>query len=132
MPHLAIQYSSPMNQKVDMHEFCQQLAQEIADIGLYPLGGIRVRAFAADDFAIADRHQQNNFVDMVFRIGQGRSEADKKRTGERLMTRAKQYFADELKSGYFMLSLEIVEIQADYSWKANGVHQRLKGISIHS
>lgn len=126
MPHLQIQYSSNLEQRVDVDDFCRCMAEEIADIGLYPLGGIRVRAYSAKYFAIADLHEKNKFVDMVFRIGQGRSAEEKKLTGTRLMALAEAFFAQEkLHTGYFMLSLEIVEIQSTFSWKTNSVHQRI-------
>jgi 5-carboxymethyl-2-hydroxymuconate isomerase len=66
---------------------------------------------------------------MVFRIGAGRSEADKKLTGERLMHAAETVFAKELASPHFALSLEIVEIDPVLSWKTNSIHSRLKGTS---
>lgn len=126
MAHLQIQYSKNLDEHADIAKFCNALAREIALIGIYPLGGIRVRAFAAEHFAIADLHSQNAFIDMLFRIGQGRSYADKKATGGRLMKLAETYFAKELASGFFMLSLEIIEIDSTQSWKTNSVHQRLK------
>lgn len=125
MPHLTIEYSQDLDTQVEMSELCRQLAQEIATIGLYPLGGIRVRAYPTVHVAIADLHEKNNFVDMVFRIGQGRNNEDKKRTGNRLMAVAERFFAKQLDTGFFMLSLEIVEIQSHFSWKVNSVHQRL-------
>ncbi len=129
MPHLSIQYSKPLQQEINVDDFCDQLATEILSLGPYPLGGIRVRAFPTEHFAIADQHPQNNFVDMVFRIGKGRSEAEKKLTGECIMKLAEAFFAEQLASGFFMLSLEIIEISKEFSWKTNSVHQRLQNNS---
>ncbi len=126
MPHLQIQYSKNLAEDLDLQNFCTLMAAEISAIGFYPIGGIRVRAAASDYFAIADMHPNNNFLDMIFRIGSGRSDAEKKATGERLMAAAEQFFTREIDGGFFMLSLEIIEISKEYSWKTNSVHQRLK------
>lgn len=125
MPHLSIEYSSNLDVLADIGGLCRALSDEIAAIGLYPLGGIRVRAFLARDHAIADHHPDNAFADMVFRIAAGRSLDDRKRTGERLMAVAGRHFARQLAGPHFALSLEIVEIAAETSWKFNTIHARL-------
>jgi 5-carboxymethyl-2-hydroxymuconate isomerase len=126
MPHLAIQHSSNVPE-YKLQTLCEVMLAEIAAIGLYPLAGIRVRTIACAASAIADGHPRNMFVDMIFRIAAGRSEEDRKRTGEMLMQAAERHFAVELSETYFALSLEIVEINANFSWKTNTIHNRLKG-----
>jgi 5-carboxymethyl-2-hydroxymuconate isomerase len=122
---MQIQYSANTTERVDMHAFCQTIAETILELGLYPKGGLRVRAMAADFSHIADGHPENAFIDMVFRIGAGRSDDDKKRTGAAVQAAAETFLGDTLTSGYFMLSTEIVEISKPLSWKTNSVHKRL-------
>lgn len=128
MPHLIIQHSDNIA-TARIPELCVALLDVLVQTKLYPLGGIRVRALPCPAYAIADNDSRNAFADMVFRIGTGRSEADKKMTGERLMRAAEAVFATELASPYFALSLEIVEIDPVLSWKTNSIHPRLKGKS---
>jgi 5-carboxymethyl-2-hydroxymuconate isomerase len=99
----------------------------MVECGIFPLGGIRVRALRCDSFAIADRHPENAFVDMVLRIGAGRSEADKSAAGARIMTAAEEFFSKRFATPHFALSLEMVEINPDLSWKTNSIHERLGG-----
>lgn len=101
------------------------LAKEIKAMEIYPLGGVRVRAMVANHSAIADSNPQNAYFDMVLRIGHGRTESEKKVTGEKLMKVAESFFETELASGYIMLSLEITEFNPEFSWKTNTVHKRL-------
>jgi 5-carboxymethyl-2-hydroxymuconate isomerase len=108
-----------------MDAFVRVLGEEILSTGLFPLGGLRVRAAKQDNVFIADNHPDNAFIDMVFRIGKGRSAEDKKSTGDRLHAVASEFLGETLTSGYFMLSLESVEIDADLSWKHSRVHKRL-------
>jgi 5-carboxymethyl-2-hydroxymuconate isomerase len=128
MPHLAIQHSTHIASE-NMQVLCDDLLSVLVSTKLYPLGGIRVRALPCPASSIADRHPHNAFVDLILRIGAGRSEADKKKTGELLMQAAEAHFATELASPHFALSLEIIEIDPVFSWKTNSIHPRLKGQS---
>ena len=127
MPHLQIQYSANCEDILNMSAFCQRMADEILELEFYPLGGLRVRAARQNHVVIADGHPKNAFIDMIFRIGKGRNDNQKKQTGERLFSAAQEFLGGALSSGHFMLSLEIIEIESEYSWKANSVHERLKG-----
>jgi 5-carboxymethyl-2-hydroxymuconate isomerase len=128
MPHLTIQYSHNISRE-RAEQLCAALLQTLLETRLYPQGGIRVRAFPSETYVVADGHPRNAFVDMVFRIGAGRSVVDKKTTGESLMQAAETVFASELANPHFALSLEIVEIDPLLSWKTNSIHARLKGSS---
>jgi 5-carboxymethyl-2-hydroxymuconate isomerase len=126
MPHLTVQHSANIAGE-RVQQLCSALHEAIAATGLYPLGGIRVRALPCPIYTIADRDPRNGFVDMVFRIGTGRSDDDKKKTGKLLMQAAEAVFSRELASPHFALSLEIIEIDPVLSWKTNSMHARLKG-----
>jgi 5-carboxymethyl-2-hydroxymuconate isomerase len=128
MPHLSIQHSTNLTTE-RMQNLCEELLAVLVGTKLYPVGGIRVRAIPCPAGAFADCHPNNAFADLVFRIGAGRSEADKKMTGELLMKTAEAHFAIELASPHFALSLEIIEIDPVFSWKTNSIHPRLKGQS---
>ncbi len=128
MPHMSIEYSRRLNDDFDMQHLCEELRLTMVNTGIFPLGGIRVRAFAADACAIADNHQDNAFVDMILRIGKGRTEAEKKNAGEAIMATAQVFFMTLLEKAHFALSLEIIEIDPRMSWKVNTIHMRLKNI----
>ena len=127
MPHLSIQYSSNLDRETDIAALCKALLDVIAARSIFPLGGIRVRAFPAEHYAIADLHPDNAFADMVFRIGAGRSTAQKAEVGAALMAAAEHHFAAQLARPHFALSLEIIDITPDANWKTNSIHPRLKG-----
>jgi 5-carboxymethyl-2-hydroxymuconate isomerase len=126
MPHLRVEYSANLEDS-NITALCAALSDGLAASGIFPLGGIRVRAYPAAHIAIADHHPENSFADMVLRIGTGRSETEKKTTGDALMAIAARHFAGPLKGRHFALSLEIVEIGAALSWKVNTIHPRLHG-----
>ena len=125
MPHLRLEYSAGLEARVDLNTVCNKLSDTLKETGIFPLGGIRVRAFRAGNFSIADKHKMNTFCDMIFRMGQGRSKQDRIDVGEALMEEAKKIFDELLEEKYFALSLEIIEIEKSYSWKVNSIHNRL-------
>lgn len=127
MPHLTMQYSANLEMKADIDRLCTRVHAVILETGLFELGAIRVRALTADHYAIADRLAENAFIDMVFRIGRGRSEEDKTRTGEAIFAAAVDELTPLFATPHFALSLEIVEIDSDLSWKKNAIHPRLRG-----
>lgn len=129
MPHLVIQYSDNLEPHCDLGLLCRTLAGVIADLSIFPVGGIRVRAYPARHYAVADQHPENAFADMTFRIAAGRSAAQKAETGKALMAAAEEHFAAQLQSPHFALSLEIVDIGPEFSWKSNSIHPRLQALS---
>lgn len=127
MPHLTVEYSGNLEGRAEIGALCDRLHAAILATGLFELGAIRVRALRADHFAIADRLPENAFVDLNFRIGQGRSAEEKKRTGEALFAAAGEVLAPLFSTPHFALSLEIREIDPELSWKRNAIHPRLRG-----
>lgn len=126
LPHFNIEYSANLAEKIDMQALVDVIHKAVLSLGPYPLGGLRVRAFQTDTYAIADKLPENAFIDMSFRIGAGRSDEDKKRTGEVIFTAVSEHLKTLFDTPHFMLSLEIREIDPDLSWKKNSIHARLR------
>ena len=127
MPHLSIEHSANLSDASDLQALCTRLHGTLLNSGLFEIGAIRVRSHPCACYVIADGLAENAFADMVLRIGQGRSEAERKSLGAALMAEAEAHFAPLLARPHFALSLEVQEISAPYSWKTNAIHPRLRG-----
>ncbi|MBP2237537.1 5-carboxymethyl-2-hydroxymuconate isomerase [Sinorhizobium kostiense] len=127
MPHLTVEYSANLDGRADMERLCEQLLSAVIGTGLFEVGAVRVRALRADHFAVADQLPENAFVDLNFRIGRGRSAEEKRRAGEAIFAAASEVLTNLFQTPHFALSLEIREIDADFSWKKNAIHPRLRG-----
>lgn len=125
MPHLRIEYSRGLEDKIDMNQVCRKLSATMIKSGIFPLAGIRVRAFVTDAFTVSDDHPDNSFVDLVLRLGEGRSTEEKQISGNKIFETCKEIFKSELDKPHFALSLEFVEINSSVSWKMNTMHKRL-------
>ena len=126
MPHFNIEYSSNLDGRVDFSALCERVLDTILATGLFEVGAVRVRAFRAEAYAIADKLPENAFIDMSFRIGAGRSAEDRKLTGERIFAAVVDELSTLFTTPHFALTLEIREIDPELSWKKNAIHPRLR------
>ncbi|MFJ3057237.1 5-carboxymethyl-2-hydroxymuconate Delta-isomerase [Herbaspirillum sp. NPDC087042] len=137
MPHLTLEYSANLvddpafSACVDVKALCRELAAcltGIQDAGrpVYPIGGIRVRAFAAQAYCIADGAADAAFLHGTLRIGAGRSDAIRKATGDALFNLIKAQLAPLYEKTGLALSLEIIESSEAASWKHNNLHARFR------
>jgi 5-carboxymethyl-2-hydroxymuconate isomerase len=126
MPHFTMEYSANLDDAVDFLSLCKVVHETIIATGLFELGAVRVRTVRAEAYAVADLLPQNAFIDMSFRIGKGRSEAEKRETGEAIFATVTRFLAPLFETPHFALTLEIREIDPDLSWKKNAIHPRLR------
>ncbi|MCO6188503.1 5-carboxymethyl-2-hydroxymuconate Delta-isomerase [Rhizobium sp. L1K21] len=127
MPHLSMEYSANLDGLVDFQVLARVVQESILSTGLFELGAVRVRALRSEAYAIADLLPENAFIDMSFRIGHGRSAAEKKQAGEAIFAAVRTHLAKLFETPHFMLSLEVREIDPALSWKMNAIHPRIRG-----
>lgn len=126
MPHFMIEYSANLDTRVDFQRLCRAVHETIMQTGLFELGAVRVRTIRSENYAVADLLPENGFIDMSFRIGVGRSDDEKKRTGEAIFATVTRELAGLFATPHFALTLEIREIDPQLSWKKNAIHPRLR------
>lgn len=126
MPHFTMEYSSNLDGVVDFAGLCRAVHATILGTGLFEVGAVRVRAFRAEAYAVADLLPENGFIDMSFRIGKGRSADEKRATGEAIFATVTEFLAPLFQTPHFALTLEIREIDPELSWKKNAIHPRLR------
>lgn len=126
MPHMTIEYSANLDGQVDMRGLCELVSRTMLETGLFEHGAVRVRAYRADAYAVADLLPENAFIDMSLRIGKGRSAEDKRRAGEAIFSAVSAHLSALFSTPHFALSFEIREIDAELSWKKNAIHPRLR------
>lgn len=127
MPHFSIEYSANLDGAVDFGAVCHLVLKTALGSGLFEMGALRVRAFRAEHYAIADELVENSFIDISCRIGAGRSADEKRALGEAVLEAAADHLAQLFTTPHFALSLEIREIDPVLSWKKNAIHPRLRG-----
>ena len=101
------------------------------ETGIFPLGGIRVRAIRCEHSAIADGAAHFGFLDMVLRLGEGRDLATRKKAGEHIFQALSAYLDPVFANGKFALSFDMQINDKETSWKRNNVHEALKVEAAH-
>jgi len=113
MPHLVILYTGQLDHETDMTQLCRRLADTMLTVRdeageqVFPTGGVRVFAYPAAHYAVADGSGDHGFVYLNLRMGKGRSEATQKNAGQLLMATARDHFADLLTRRPVGITLQI-------------------------
>ncbi|MEM8947699.1 MAG: 5-carboxymethyl-2-hydroxymuconate isomerase [Pseudomonadota bacterium] len=126
MPHISIEYSGNLDDIVDIGALCEKLRIAGIETGVFPIPGIRVRAFRATHYAIADGDPQHGFVDISVRLREGRSKDKKEEATTHLFAAAEAFLAEALTKHPIALSLEMRDIDASLSPKTGTIREHLK------
>jgi 5-carboxymethyl-2-hydroxymuconate isomerase len=126
MPHFTIEYSANIDALVDMGEVVEVVRKAAVETGIFPLGGIRVRAIKCEHYAIADGRPSFGFLDMVLRLGEGRDLATRKKAGEHIFKALSAHLDPVFASNKFALSFDMQINDKETSWKRNDIHDVLK------
>ncbi|MEM8578348.1 MAG: 5-carboxymethyl-2-hydroxymuconate isomerase [Pseudomonadota bacterium] len=126
MPHLTLDYAPELEAEVDMPALCERLRQAMVETGLFPLAGIRVRAFAASHVAIADGDPAHLYLDMSIRLRRGRDLEARKAAVAHVFAAAEEVLAPMMARRSLALSMEMRDIDPDLAPKAGSVRAFLK------
>ena len=131
MPHFTIEYSANLDGRLDIGAVCEVVRKAAVETGIFPLGGIRVRAVRCEHYAIADGNPQLGFLDMVLRLGEGRDLATRKTAGEHIFRALSAHLDAVFAQRKFALSFDMQINDKDTSWKRNNIHEALKAEPAH-
>ena len=125
MPHISIEYSDNLEDAVDMSCLCETLRAAAADHEAFPMPGVRVRAYPARHYAIADGDDTHGFIDIHVRLREGRPAALKKDATDTLFSAARNFLLPILADRSLALSLEMRDIDAELSPKMGTIRDHL-------
>jgi len=126
MPHFTIEYSANLDGLVDMGATVELVRKAAVETGIFPLGGIRVRAIRCEHYAISDGRKNYGFLDMVLRLGEGRDLAARKKAGEHIFEALSAHLDPVFANSKFALSFDMQINDKETSWKRNNIHDALK------
>jgi 5-carboxymethyl-2-hydroxymuconate isomerase len=131
MPHFTIEYSANLDARVDMGKVVEVVRKAAVETGIFPLGGIRVRAIRCEHYAIADGNPHLGFLAMVLRLGEGRDLATRKKAGEHIFKALSAHLDPVFAETKFALSFDMQINDKDTNWKRNNIHEALKAEAVH-
>jgi len=128
MPHCIVEYTDNLGESAAIPELLEKLAAKFRDSGgVFPTGGIRVRAIRLSEYVVADGKGNDSFVNITNKIGPGRDLEFKKRFFGEMFEIVKAHLKPIFDSRSIALSLYIEEADEGGSYKVNNIHDRLRG-----
>lgn len=122
MPHITIEYSANLRERLDLPAFLATVHKAALGTGVFPVGGIRTRAYAAEHYVIADGHPDNTFVHIGLRIGPGRDLDTRKRACEAIFAAARRYLAPLYEALPLGISLDMQDLDPVLRCRQNNLH----------
>lgn len=126
MPHLIVEYSANIEDQIALDALLDKLHTCALGTGVFPLGGLRVRAHRADAFRIADKAPDNGFVHVTALIGHGRPLDVQQRAAEELFAVLTKHLEPLYDKSPLALSLNVQEFHPVLNFKKNNLHEYVK------
>jgi 5-carboxymethyl-2-hydroxymuconate isomerase len=141
MPHLVILYTPNLDNEVNMTGLCRALADTMLTVldeagkQVFPTGGVRVLAYPAAHFAVADGGAAGRaaggdgdygFMYLNLRMGRGRSDAVKQQAGQALEATAMALLKPLLARKPVGVTLQIDEGPEVFDAKNSSLHPLFK------
>ena len=126
MPHLIVEYSANIEEQIALDALLDKLHTCALGTGVFPLGGLRVRAHRADHFRIADKAPDNGFVHVTALIGHGRPLDVQQRAAEELFAVLTKHLEPLYDKSPLALSLNVQEFHPVLNFKKNNLHEYVK------
>lgn len=126
MPHLVIEYSANVEDALALDELLDKLHACALTTGVFPQGGLRVRAYRADAYRVADKAPDNGFVHVTAMIGHGRPLDVQQRAGEQLFEVLSAHLTPLYDKTPLAISLNIQEFHPVLNFKKNNLHEYVK------
>ncbi len=132
MPHLTVEYSANIEEAIDVETLLDRLHASALATGVFPLGGIRVRAFRVEHYRVADCDPANGYVHVTARVGHGRSREVLAQAGERIFAALSRHVSGLYESSPLAISLNIDELDPELNYKRNNLHRYVESRRGHT
>jgi len=126
LPHLIVEYSANIEDQIALDALLDKLHTCALGTGVFPIGGLRVRAHRADAYRIADKAPDNGFVHVTAIIGHGRPLDVQQRAGEELLAALTEHLQSLYERSPLAISLNIQESHPVLNFKKNNLHEHVK------
>jgi len=125
MAHATVEWTANLNGKFDRQGLLRLIAEEMRDRagGMFPVGGIRVRAICCTEYVIADDADPDYcFINIDVKMGAGRPTEFRQRFFDQLFAAVVVHLGELFEQHPLALSLYVEEAEG---WKKNSIHERL-------
>jgi len=126
MPHIIIEYSDNLEKRINLGELIEVAHTTAVDTGVFPLGGLRVRAARREHYKIADGHPDNSFIHIELKIGPGRDKETKKSALENIFSTVEEYLKPIHENSPLAMSAELNEFDSELRINRNNIRKHME------
>jgi 5-carboxymethyl-2-hydroxymuconate isomerase len=123
LPHLIVEYSANIEAAIAVEDLLDKLHATALTTGIFPLGGVRVRAVRVDHYRIADCHPDNGYVNMTALVGHGRPLDVRRHAAEQLFATLTDHLDGVFRTRPLAISFYMHESDPELSFKKNNLHE---------
>jgi 5-carboxymethyl-2-hydroxymuconate isomerase len=123
VPHLTVEFSANIEDAIRVDALLDRLHETALATGVFPLGGIRVRAFRVEHYRIADCDPANGYVHVTARVGHGRTRDVLAHAGRALFDALNDHLAGLYEASPLAISLTLEELHPELNYKRNNLHR---------
>lgn len=126
MAHFVLEYSTNLSKQVlDLQNLFAKLHSTAESTGLFPYKGIRSRAFACNDYRMADGNPQHVFMHLSVLIGAGRSMEEKEQAAKLFFDVFEAHFSSCFGERGVAMSFEMRELEPVLKYNKNNIQDYL-------
>lgn len=126
MPHLIVEYSANLDDALDLDALLDRLHAEATGTGMFPPGGIRIRAYRAEHYRIADCDPANAFVHVTAIVGSGRPLDRREQVSRQLFDALCTALAPLAATSPLAISFNMREFDPVLNFKQNNLHEYIE------
>jgi len=126
VPHLIVEYSANLEKNLDLDGLLDRLYEAAIETGMFPLGGIRIRAYRAERYRIADCEPDNAFVHVTALVGSGRPLDRREQVSKRLFDVLCAALEPVSATSPLAISFNMREFDPVLSLKKNNLHEYVR------
>jgi len=126
VPHLVVEYSANLEAQLDLDTLLDRLHATAIKTGMFPLGGIRIRAYRADHYRIADCAPDNAFVHVTAIVGSGRPLERREAVSQELFGALCAELEELAARSPLAISFNMREFDPVLNYKRNNLHEYVK------
>lgn len=126
MAHFVLEYSANISaETLNLQSLFAQLHQAAMDTGIFPLKGIRSRAYPCHDYRMADGNPEHIFVHLTVLLGAGRSLEEREVAAKSFFKVLDQHFAHCFETRGVAMSFEMKELEPVLKYNKNNIQDYL-------
>jgi 5-carboxymethyl-2-hydroxymuconate isomerase len=123
VPHLIVEYSANLEPRIGLDALLDRIHETALETGMFPVGGIRIRAYKAEHYRIADCAPDNAFVHVTAIVGAGRPLDRREQVAKTLFDAICAELAVVADASPLAISFNMREFDSVLNFKQNNLHE---------